>query len=297
MMRSSRRTLLALAAVAAPWLVAGPAAAQMAHIPDNDWRQPDRHDALTTNAVKASFAFEVRLGTYLPNIDSEFRGTRTPFQDAFGADYCLKGDAKNPGKVSPRLYFGLEADALPVRIPYVGIFGIGLGWGYTSFSNYARLVTSNPTTKPVAVSATPATMVTSLGFCAQQSTSLMIMPMHASLVLRVDELMRRTGVPIVPYGKAGAGFSFWRASNEAGTEQTKAGGARGIGLSPSLHFALGGMLSLNFIDPRASARLDETTGIHHAYVFGEWYSDTIPLSTQVLRVGASSWVAGIAVDL
>jgi hypothetical protein len=135
------------------------------------------------------------------------------------------------------------------------------------------------------------------------------MPMHASLVLRVDELMRRTGIPIVPYGKAGVGFSFWRASTDAGTEHcspdsSNAGAAAvcttdrsGMGWYPSMHFALGGMLALNFIEPRSAARLDETTGVHHAYLFGEWYSDTISLSNKALRVGAMSWVAGLAVDM
>lgn len=300
MKRSSRRSLLAFAAAAAPCLAAAaPASAQMAHIPENDWRQGDRHDVLTKNASKPSFVLEVRVGPYLPNVDSEF-GTTGPFQRTFGLD-CDTGQV---GSVSHRVYVGLEFDALPVRIPYVGMFGLGLGWGYTSFSNRAKLSDTSPTTTP-----TSTTSSTSLGYCAQQSTRLTIMPMNASLVLRVDELMRRTGIPIVPYGKAGAGMGFWRASSEAGTEhcndQSSSAAARaacttdhrGMGLSPSLHFALGGMLALNFIDPRSSARLDETTGVHHAYVFGEWYADTISLSSKTMHVGASSWVAGIAVDL
>ncbi len=173
------------------------------------------------------------------------------------------------------------------------MFVLGVGWGYSKFSNKALL------TKPPA----------SGGLCSDETTSLTIMPMHASFVLRVDELMRRTGIPLVPYGKAGGGFTLWHASTDAGTEQCDPDATNatanstcqtahsGIGITPSLHFALGGMLSLNFIDPQSSARLDETTGIHHAYVFGEWYTDEITLSSKVLRAGTSSWVAGLAVDL
>jgi hypothetical protein len=279
-------------------LTARPAAAQMAHIPQNDWRQPDRHDVLLAQSSKPAFAFEVRLGPYLPNVDGEFNGGKSPFTDVFGTDCDTPVSTTSKPSVKQRVYFGLEFDALPLRIPYVGMFGLGVGWGYTQFSNRALFSDKSKAAK-----------AGSLPNCSQETTSLMIMPMHASLVLRVDELMRRTGIPIVPYGKAGVGFSFWRASTDAGTEHCSSTSSNaaaaaacttdhsGMGWSPSLHFALGGMLALNFIDPRASARLDETTGVHHAYLFGEWYSDTISLSSKTLRVGASSWVAGLAVDL
>ena len=56
------------------------------------------------------------------------------------------------------------------------------------------------------------------------------------------------------------------------------------------------MLSLNFLEPQASARLDASTGVHHAYVFGEYYNDQLTLSTNVLHVGVSSFVGGLAVD-
>jgi hypothetical protein len=56
------------------------------------------------------------------------------------------------------------------------------------------------------------------------------------------------------------------------------------------------MLALNFIEPQASARLDQTTGVHHAYLFGEYYNDKLTLSQNVMRVGAQSFVGGLAVD-
>lgn len=287
------RALIGTLTAGAISIAASPALAQMAHIPQNDWRQSDRHDVLQGKAEKPAFAFELRFGPYLPNIDKEFNG-KTPFADVFGVD-CDAAAANTPS-VSPRLYFGVEIDALPVRIPFVGMFGIGAGWGFTQFTNNALFV-SEPKKG-------------GKWNCSKQTTSLMVMPMHASLVLRIDELMRRTGIPIVPYGKAGAGFAFWRVSSEAGTEQcgpssTSASGKvacsedrSGLGWYPSLHFALGGMLALNFLEPRAAARLDETTGVRHAYLFGEWYSDTIALSpSKTMQVGASSWVAGLAIDL
>jgi hypothetical protein len=300
MKRLSRcaRALCAAAGLAAPTVLAlapREAAAQMAHIPNNDWRQADRQDAIAAATTKPGFTFELRFGPYLPDIDKEstFAGkTLPPFDRVFGLD-CSGQPAKQTG-VSHRLYFGLEADYLPIRIPYIGGLGIGAGWGFTRFSNQAAFSGKTP----------------SGVYCSAETTSLTIMPMHGSIVLRVDELMRRTRIPIVPYGKIGAGVAFWRAADDSGTEQIcgsstsshkcKTGEtpfAYGAGFTPSLHLAVGGMLSLNFLEPRSTARLNESAGLSHVYAFGEFFSDGITFGSNVLKVGTTSWVAGLAVDL
>jgi hypothetical protein len=289
----SMKTALSAAALGAVGLLASRASAQMAHIPENDWRQEDRHDALAGVNQKQQFYIEVRLGAYLPTgIDNDPKlGGKTPFADVFSLD-CSASPLVSTGSVSHRFYFGLEADYVPLRIPYVGGLGVGVGWGYTRFSNNARFTGGNT--------------------CSAETTALTIMPMYATTVLRVDELMRRTGIPIVPYGKFGVGVQYWRASNDSGAEhvcQGKDGSwttsacadsgatvAGSSGLTPTLHFAVGGMISLNFLEPRSTAKLGESTGVGHVYVFGELYADTVPLATNVLRVGNTSWAAGVAVD-
>jgi hypothetical protein len=292
MNRSPLPLAAAALACAAALSAASPALAQVTHVDGNDWRQVDRHDALLNGGSPQHFAVELRFGPYLPAIDSEFSG-KTPFADVFGND-CSGGLGTTPtkGSVKARFYFGAEFDYLPLRIPYVGAVGPGLGWGYTSFSNNA-VFTDGP----------------NKGQCSAESTTLTIMPMHLSLVLRADELMRRTGIPIVPYGKFGFGLSWWRASTSAGTETCSPtssdpaaaaackASTNGIGLTPTLHFAVGGALSLNFVDPRASARLDETTGVNHAYLFGELYSDRLTLGSDVMHVGNTSFVLGLAADM
>jgi len=292
MLRGLARGLVAIAALAASWLAAPSASAQMAHIPENDWRQEDRHDALAAQSQRPGFAFEIRFGPYMPRIDSAFTGAGapTPFADVFGLD-CSQSPAKK-GSVSQRLVFGLEADVLPLRIPYVGAIGIGLGWSFTRFGNQAAF---SDRSRGV--------------FCSAETTSLTIMPMHASVVLRIDELMRRTRIPIVPYAKIGPSFSFWRATGDSGTERICGSAADphkctgdetpvavGAGWTPGMHFAVGGMISLNFIDPRSTARLSETSGIGHVYVFGEFYSDAVAFGQKVLHVGTTSGVAGLAAD-
>jgi len=295
-MNRTTQALLAALAGAACLVSAAPASAQMMHVPDSDWRQPDRHDAIIRSAATPNFMLELRLGPYLPNIDGSVPGGATPFQNIFGLN-CNASPSPTIGAVSPRVLVGAEIDYLPLRIPYIGAVGPGVGWSFTSFSNNAQLANLTGPAYPNSQQ------------CSAETTTLTIMPMHGSFVLRADELMRRTGVPIVPYGKVGAGVAWWRASTDTGTEKicgtatapTRCvGGAavagNGDGLTPSLHLAVGVMLSLNFLEPQASARLDASTGVHHAYVFGEYYNDQLTLSTNVLHVGVSSFVGGLAVD-
>ncbi len=296
------RTTTALAVMAgaasllASVLSAAPARAQMMHVPDSDWRQPDRHDAIVRAAATPNFMIELRFGPYLPDVDSGLKNGQTPFTNVFGLN-CGATPTPTIGSVSPRVLVGAEIDYLPLRIPYIGALGPGVGWSFTSFSNNAQIANTKGGIYP------------NDNQCSAESTTLTIMPMHGSFVLRADELMRRTGIPLVPYGKVGAGVAWWRASNATGTEQicgtaakpTHCAGSEpvigtGEGLTPSVHFAFGAMLALNFLEPQASARLDASTGVHHAYVFGEYYNDQLTLSTAVMHVGVSSFAGGIAVD-
>nr|AYM54425.1 secreted protein [Phaselicystis flava] len=270
-MKRSIQVLCAAFAAGSLVLVAAPAAAQSSRLPSSDWRQTDRVDATKGRGSPQNFTFELRFGAYSPDIDSEFGGGATPYADVFNTN--------------PQFYFGLEFDYLPLRIPYVGAFGLGLGWGWTHTSTTAK---------------------TESGAESAEETSLTIMPMHASAVLRLDELMRRTGVPIVPYGKFGFGLGLWKSEDGdeiATSTRTNPDGTTQIveakGNTTGLHMALGGMLSLDFIDPRAAARLDDSTGVNHAYIFGEWMNANLNGFGQSgqLRVGSSTWVLGLAIDM
>lgn len=262
-MKALLRASLAALAVASMVLTAAPARAQSTHVSDTDWRRLDRSDSLGKSASTQQFTFELRFGQYFPEIDdkpglAKDSGGFLPYKSVFGEN--------------DQFYFGLELDYLPFRIPYLGAFGPGLGWGYTHTSAKAK------TSGTVDPSAT--------------DTAFTIFPMHLSAVLRLDELMRRTGFPVVPYAKIGLGLGIWTGS-PVPTDYT------GTGATWGMHYALGGMLALNFLDPRASARLDETTGVNHAYVFGEFMRANLNGlgSTPTFYLGSTSWVAGLAVDL
>ncbi len=254
-------------------LIVGTASAQESRLPTGDWRQADRGEAVTKKVTSPqSFAVELRFGAYSPQVDEEPGLTGAPYKDVF-----------RPTGYSPQFYFGLELDYLPLRIPYVGAFGPRVGWGFTTTSAKANFTDSVPAE------------------ASESDTSFTIMPMYVGAALRLDELMRRTGVPIVPYGKVGFGIGYWTAGTSSGNETyTKPDGTKVSpgGLSYGLEFALGGALSLNFLDPRAAARLDETTGVNHAYVFGEWMNNSfLGRQSKSMFVGTSTWVMGLAVDM
>lgn len=257
--------LLGLAAVFTPL-----AASAQETVSNTDWRRTSRPPP---PHPPAQFAFEMRFGPYWPQVDDEFASSPGPYEAVFDND--------------PQFYFGLEADWMPLRIPHVGMLGLGFGWGFTSASTTAR----------VSGCQTPELGPGEEDPCLSgDETSLSIMPMHLSAVLRADGIMRDTEIPLVPYGKIGLGLATWSASQTSGTSVYE--GVEGSDTTWGIHTALGVMMSLNWIEPRAASRLHETGGIAHAYIFGEWMNSMLNGlgSRPQMRVGTSTVVGGLAVD-
>lgn len=255
-------------------LAAARAEAQTAQIPADSWRQTDRGTRYDEDGSSQYFAFELRFGGYYPQVDQE---------PALGGATPYKSIIKDGG---PQFYIGLELDFLPLRIPYVGTFGPGIGWGYTRASKKAKF----------SAEAGPDRAGTESG----DTTGLTIMPMYGVAVLRVDEFMRRWGIPVVPFAKLGFGLGTWTANTNAGTETYGSGdkAIKGSGISYGLHYGLGGAISLNFLDPAAARRLDQNTGVNHVYLMGEWMNNTaIGRMSKGMYIGSSSWVVGLAVDM
>jgi hypothetical protein len=264
------RTFAALAAASAVLMAAPSAFAQRSSLASSDWRQEDRSGRREKYASPQSMAFEVRFGPYYPEIDEEFGGDVGPYEDVFDND--------------PQFYFGVELDWLPLRIPWVGVIGPGLGWGYTR--------TTAPAMKEDTCSLNGDTCQPS-----GTDTGLTIMPMHLSAVLRADELMRRTGIPIVPYGKLGIGLATWSSSSDNGVSDNEK--VLGRDTTWGIHMAVGGMFALNWLDERYSAALDESTGVNHVYLFGEWMNNQLDGlgSRPQMHVGTSTLIVGIAFDM
>jgi hypothetical protein len=255
-------TAAGLGLLAMAWPRAASAQASLAL--DTDWRRTERPTRSEKMASPQSIAFEARFGPYSPQIDTEPGLRGKPYEEVFGG--------------GAQFYFGFELDWQAARIPWLGVIGPGLGWGYTHRSATAK--------------------VTATGQDSGESTSITIFPMYVSAVLRADELMRRTGVPFVPYGKLGFGFASWNTGTSAGASVSN--GVAGNGLSYGLEWALGGMLCLNELDERSAASLDQTAGVNHVYLYGEWWRmalDGFGKDPPVMRVGTSTFTLGIAFDM
>jgi len=206
-------------------------------------------------------AFELRFGRYVPEEDSTVGSS--PIAETFGDN--------------TRFLLGAELDWQLLRIPHLGSFGPGLGWGITRFAANARF--------------------TATGGASQDDTTLWIMPMHLVGVLRVDVIAKDFKIPLVPYAKLGFGYGLWWSAD--GDETAEWNGIKGRGASYGLTWALGGMFLLDVLDKEDAAFADSMTGINNSYIFAEWYRPQLDGfgSATVLDIGSSSWLLGLAVEL
>jgi hypothetical protein len=217
-----------------------------------------------THESKQWFAFELRFAPYWPNIDSQPGLTGNPYHTIFG----------NMAR--------LLVSAQVFRIPHFGSVGPGFSFGYTQMS-------------------APAPLASGQGVSAE-NTNLEVYPFYLVAVLRIDVLLRDYHVPIVPYAKAGLGFTLWRAFTDTGTSTyvnpVTGTSSSAFGGTWGEQFALGGALSLDWIDRRASANLDQATGINHTYIFGEWMLANLDNfgSSKGLRVGTDTFCGGLAFE-
>jgi hypothetical protein len=213
------------------------------------------------------FALELRFAPYKPQIDDEpALGGKTPYKNTFGDN--------------PRLEFAVEFDWQAVRIPYLGTLGPGFSVGYTSPSRPAKKLNSTED--------------------SGDETSLDIFPMYAVAVLRADVFMRYMHIPLVPYAKAGIGYAPWRTYTSGGTSYVGQGNGQinGKGQTFGFHGAAGAAFQLDIIDPHSAKNLDEESGVNHTYIYAEWMFAAYNGigQTNALRVGTSTWVAGLAFE-
>lgn len=204
---------------------------------------------------------ELRFGPYRPNVDAEFGGASAPFLDLYGAGQTVM--------------FGLEGDWQALRIPHFGSLGPGVSVSYASFSAQA-LSTADPTQR------------------SAQPTEIWFLPVSALAVLRVDVLARDFRIPLVPYGKLGATMALWETRD--GGSVGVASGVLGQGISFGPTGALGLMFLLDFFAPQAAIDMDNSTGVNHAYLFGEWMLSSVSSFEQGLETGTSTWNVGLALE-
>lgn len=250
------------------------AKAQSNRLAKADWRRHDRGaapDKAGPHDIN-TYAFELRFGPYYPAIDDNPDYTGAPYN-------TIHND-------NAQFYFGIEFDWLPLRIPYVGIIGPAIGWGITRTSKTA--------------------LIAGTDIASTATDSLLIMPMHLSAVLRIDEIARRTVIPFVPYIKFGLGMGMWDISKNGETMRYLPAGAQNSilarGISWGTHLALGGTLGLGWVSGRSKASLRDSLGIEEVGVFGEWMMSNLSglgsaPAAETLYVGTSTWIAGLSFQM
>jgi hypothetical protein len=171
--------------------------------------------------------------------------------------------------------FGLEGDWQAIRIPHFGTLGPGLQISFATFSQFA-LLEADPTQR------------------SAQPTNSWFLPMSALAVLRIDVLAREVKIPLVPYFKLGGTMTLWETTD--GTGVAVANGVAGQGISTGFFGAAGLMILLNPIAPQTALDMDNSTGVNHAYLFGEWILSDVSSCDQGLETGDSTWQAGITLE-
>lgn len=206
------------------------------------------------------FALEFRFGPYKPDIDSEFGGSRHPYQDFFGN--------------GRRLMSQVELDYQVIH--HVGSLGVGFAIGYLNETG------NNP-------------YGDGSGNLSADTSTLRLIPLSVSAVYRFDLMWERWKVPLVPYAKLGLDYVVWTINDGNGEIPQPDVGGKGQGGTWGWHAAAGLSFVLNFLDPGSARQFDSETGINSTHVFFEWgHSDVSGLGASAkLHVGDDTWMAGM----
>lgn len=183
-----------------------------------------------------NMALELHVGPYTPSIDSQFRDA-TPYQDVFGNDGAI--------------LFGVHADYQLWQD--FGSVAVGGGMRYGRVEGTALRADGGQTT---------------------DSTTLQFIPLKADVIYRFDWPAVEYGVPFVPYAKLGLDYVVWWITNNRDEVANAFGpdgkGRAGRGGTFGWHFAIGGQLLLDFLEPATATRFDQETGVNNSYLFAEF---------------------------
>ncbi len=226
------------------------------------------------------FALEIKAGPYLPDVDRKYEG------EGFGPYATLFGETDGAGVVNdePRNSV-MPAIAFDWQFFYVGgPLGIGPQVGF--FLDRADAILTNPTEDDDSIRS------------EADRVSFTVIPLSAMLSYRFELLADRFRVPLVPYAKAGLSYGLWWTRDGRGNIARDDEGDRGIGGVFGFQLNGGLMLQLDFIERGTAKKLDQTTGINHTYIFGEFQLsrlDNFGIGNSI-SVGDATWFAGLAIE-
>jgi hypothetical protein len=176
--------------------------------------------------------FDLKFSPYRPNIDAEFNGAATPYQDVFGTGRSLMFKAE--------VGFSL--------LQRYGSLDLGIGAGYFQDRGHGRLSTD--------------------GSESGDTTTLRIIPTTLFLTYRLDVLADRWSIPLVPYARVAFERWYWQITNGSGGEADFQGQS-GRGATNGYSGTLGIAFLLDIIDPGLARDMDSNTGINSTYLYAE----------------------------
>ncbi len=211
-----------------------------------------RKDRWKRPGTKQRFAFEFKLGPYLPEVDKNYDGPGYgPYASIFGR---TNDDGEVTGEPLPPV---MPVISFEYQFVYLGgPLGVGLQAGFMRDRANAPYQEPRPGDDGTRSSADKVTFG--------------MVPLSVFFVYRFELAADFFRVPLVPYAKLGMAYAFWWTKDGAGDIAKNSMGVKGHGGVLGWHLNPGLMLRLDFIEPGSAKKLDQAVGINHTYIFGEF---------------------------
>jgi len=238
--------------------------------------EPARRGRYKPPGSKQRVLIEFKGGPYIPEVDRNYRGP------GFGPYATLFGRTNEAGVTidEPKARFMPFLGAEWQFIYLAGPLAVGLQLGFFRVTGQAPFADPPP------------------GRSIADTVRFGFVPVAIQAVYRFEMPADRWGVPIVPYAKLGPAFAVWWSRGGDKKISRNAAGDRGIGATWGWQLNAGAMLRLDAIEPRMSRVVDNTIGLNHFYLYGEWQISRINNFGvgSAMSVGDSTWYAGLAVE-
>lgn len=226
----------------------------------------------------------IKLGPYLPDIDSEFDAQPGPYERVFGGATLM-------GIVDVERFFLFP----------LGQIGVAASLGFTG-----QTANSFATCGPNDTGCTPGeTLVDENGEPVRapgDKTSFRLMPASIGAVYRFTYLDDQWHVPLVPYARLGLAYYLWWITAPDGSLSEyrppaciDCDGDRALGASLGWQGSVGLAVRAERLDPQSRRSLRNELGINHAGFYAElMYADVNGFGAEgKLQVGTLTWFAGL----
>jgi hypothetical protein len=226
------------------------------------------------------FAFEFKIGPYLPEVDKAYKGPGFgPYATIFGQTDSTGHTVKKP-KVGVMPAFAFEWQFIYLAGP------LALGTQIAFFVDKADAIIAEPKPTDKTIRSTA------------DSTKFGMVPLSLLLIYRFELLADFYKVPLVPYAKVGLAYAFWWVKDGTGKVAVNEAGVKGRGGVIGWQLNPGLMIRLDAFEPSASKKLDQSTKINHAYLFGEFQLTRLRNFGvgHSIDLGDKTALAGIAIE-